>query len=176
MADTMSTVVLLQTGTVVMATVLLGIAALNDIATRAIPDGVPLVLMFIGIVVHSVSRDVAAALGASAAVFLLGMVSWRLGWMGGGDVKLLAACAGLVSPGLVPQLVLNTAMFGGGLACSYLALRCVARPIRLQPHVARPRLLAVRIWHVERWRIGHRPTLPYGCAIAAGTLLTLVGG
>jgi Flp pilus assembly protein protease CpaA len=43
-------------------------------------------------------------------------------------------------------------------------------------HVARCQSLAVRICHVERWRIQHRPTLPYGCAIAVGTLLTLAGG
>ena len=35
---------------------------------------------------------------ASAAVFALGAVCWRCGWLGGGDTKLLAACAVLVPP------------------------------------------------------------------------------
>jgi prepilin peptidase CpaA len=132
--------------------------------------------MFVGVVVRGASGDVPAGLSASAAVFVLGAVCWRFGWIGGGDVKLLAACAWLVSPGLVPQLVLTTAIAGGGLACLYLTLRWVGCAARAQSHVARSRSLVARIWRVERWRIGHRPTLPYGCAIAAGTLLTLAGG
>lgn len=176
MPDALSAVVLLHLGTLVIVTALLGIAVLNDVATRTIPDLAPLGLALIGVVLRAVNGDGPAALGASAAVFVLGTASWRLGWIGGGDVKLLAACALLVSPGLVPRLVLTTAIAGGGLACLYLSLRWMFRATHAQMHVARSRSLAVRIWRVERWRIEHRPALPYGCAIAAGTLLTLASG
>ena len=176
MSDAIFVVGLLHVGTLVIATALLGIAVLNDVATRTIPDFAPLGLMLIGAVLRAVHGEVPAALGASAAVFLLAAVSWRLGWIGGGDVKLLAACTWLVSPGLVPRLVLTTAIAGGGLACLYLTLRWVFRAARAQTHVARCRSLTVRIWRVERWRIERRPALPYGCAIATGTLLTLAGG
>lgn len=176
MPDAISAVVLLHLGTLVIITALLGIAALNDVATRTIPDFAPLGLVLIGVGMRTVSADVPTALGASAAVFVLGAANWRLGWIGGGDVKLLAACAWLVSPGLVPRLVLTTAIAGGGLACLYLTLRWLFRGARAQTHVARCRSLAVRIWRVERWRIERSPSLPYGCAIAAGTLFTLAGG
>ena len=176
MPDAISAVVLLHVGTLVIATALLGIAVLNDVATRTIPDFAPLGLVLVGVILRAANGDVFSALGASVAVFVLGAASWRLGWIGGGDVKLLAACTWLVSPGLVPGLVLTTAIAGGGLACLYLTLCWALRAARAQTHFARTRSLAVRIWRVERWRIKHRPALPYGCAIAAGTLLTLVGG
>jgi prepilin peptidase CpaA len=176
MPDGISTVVLLQMGTLVSAMALLGIAALNDIATRTIPDFAPLGLVLIGVALRAGNGDMPAALGASAAVLVLGAASWRLGWIGGGDVKLLSACALLVSPGLVPRLVLTTAIAGGGLACLYLSLRWVFRAAPAQTHLDRCRSLAIRIGRVERWRIERRPTLPYGCAITIGTLLTLAGG
>ena len=171
-----SAVVLLHLGTLVIVTALLGIAVLNDVATRTIPEIAPLGLVLIGVVLRAASGEVPAALGASVVVFVLGAVSWRLGWIGGGDVKLLAACAWLVSPSVVPHLILTTAIAGGGLACCYLTLRWWFRAARAQIHVARCQSLVMRIWHVERWRIERRPTLPYGCAIAVGTLLTLAGG
>jgi prepilin peptidase CpaA len=176
MSDAIPAGVLLHLGTLVIATALLGVAALNDVATRTIPDFASLGLVLIGVVLRGASNELPAALGASAAVFLLGAASWRLGWIGGGDVKLLAACAWLVSPALVPRLVLTTAIAGGGLACVYLTLRWLFGAARAQTHAALSRSLVVRIWRVERRRIERRPTLPYGCAIAVGTLLTLASG
>ena len=88
-----SAVVLLHLGALVIVTALLGIAVLNDVATRTIPEIAPLGLVLIGVVLRAANGEVPAALGTSVAVFVLGAASWRLGWIGGGDVKLLAACA-----------------------------------------------------------------------------------
>ncbi len=154
---------------------LLGIASLNDIAARTIPDLVPLGLVVIGIAVRFADGNAAAALAVSAAVFVAGAVCWRFGFLGGGDVKLLAACAWLVPPALVPQLVLLTAIVGGILACLYLALNWMARASRPPTCAMRPRSLAGRIRRAEWWRIRRRAALPYGCAIAVATLLTLSG-
>jgi prepilin peptidase CpaA len=175
MPDATSPVVLLQSYLIAVAAVLLGIASLNDIATRTIPDLAPLGLTVIGVMLRVVDGTTAAALAASAAVLLVGALCWRFGWLGGGDVKLLAACAWLVSPALVPQLVLLTALAGGVLACLYLALSSMAPASRRPVQAAHPRSLAGRIWRAERWRIRRRSALPYGCAIAAATLLTLSG-
>lgn len=175
MSDASALAPLLQVGLLALAAVLLGIASLNDIAVRTIPDLAPLGLVVIGVVVRFADGNAGAALAASVAVFLFGTLCWRFGWLGGGDVKLLAACAWLVSPSLVPQLVLLTAIVGGGLACLYLALSRAARASRAPAGVVRPHSLAGRIWRAERWRIGRRSALPYGCAIAVATLLTLSG-
>lgn len=175
MSDASALAPLLQVGLLALAAILLGIASLNDIAVRTIPDLAPLGLVVIGVVVHFADGNAAGALAASAAIFLFGALCWRFGWLGGGDVKLLAACAWLVSPMLVPQLVLLTAIVGGALACLYLALGCIARASRARTGVVRPHSLAGRIWRAERWRIKRRAALPYGCAIAVATLLTLSG-
>jgi prepilin peptidase CpaA len=175
MSDAALRIVTLQPYLLVIAAVLLGIASLNDIATRTIPDLAPLGLLVIGVALRLTDGTAAAALFTSAAVLLLGALCWRFGWLGGGDVKLLAACAWLVSPALVPQLVLLTALAGGVLACFYLTLSWMSRVSRAAPRSARPHSLAGRIWRVERWRIRRRPALPYGCAIAVATLFTMSG-
>ena len=127
MTDAASAIAIAQPGLLALAVILLGIASLNDIAVRTIPDLAPLGLVAIGVAVRLADGSAAIALAASAAVFLFGALCWRFGWLGGGDVKLLAACAWLVSPALVPQLVLLTAIAGGILACLYLALSWFAR-------------------------------------------------
>jgi prepilin peptidase CpaA len=177
MPDAASAIAVLRYGLLATSAILLAVASLNDIATRTMPDLPSIVLVVIGIAARLADGNAATALAASVGVFLLCGLCWRFGWLGGGDVKLLAACAWLVSPAQVPQLVLLTAIAGGVLACLYLTLNRVMKyASRAQACATRPQSLAARIWHVERWRIRRRAPLPYGCAIAVATLLTLAGG
>jgi prepilin peptidase CpaA len=175
MSDASALAPWLQPGLLALVAILLGIASLNDIAVRTIPNMASFGLVVIGVALRLADHNAIFALAASALVFLLGALCWRFGWLGGGDVKLLAACAWLVPPALVPQLVLLTAIAGGILACLYLALGWIARASRAPTHVARPRSLLARIRHAEWWRIRRRAALPYGCAIAVATLVTLSG-
>jgi len=165
----------LQPGLIAIAAALLGIASLKDIAVRTIPDAVSLGLLAIGVAIRVADGNELSALVASSAVFVVTALSWRCGWLGGGDVKLVTACAWLVPPSLVPTLVLTTAVVGGVLACLYLSLSWLARPTSRPICSLRPQSLAGRIWRVERWRINRHASLPYGCAIAVATLLTLSG-
>lgn len=175
MFDATTALVQLQQYLWAVAAVLLLLASTHDVATRTIPDFVPLGLLAVGIIGRLVDHDIIAALIASISLFFLSALCWRFGWLGGGDAKLLTACAWLTPPLLVPRLVFLTAIAGGILACLYLALGRLA-PIFRKPRAnTRPRSLLGRIARVERWRIGHRASLPYGCAIAAATLLTLYG-
>ena len=98
MSDASALAPLLQPGLLALAAVLLGIASLNDIAVRTIPNLAPFGLVVIGVAARLAEGNATAALVASVAVFVLGGLCWRFGWLGGGDVKLLAACAWLVSP------------------------------------------------------------------------------
>jgi prepilin peptidase CpaA len=169
-------IALLLTGATVAAAVLLAIAAMNDIATRAIPDFVPIGLIALGIGVRLADHDAAAALAASLVVFATGSLCWRQGWLGGGDVKLITACTWLVAPILVPKLILATALAGGCLATLYLAIGLAARQAQQGDVDTQRRRLLARIWRVEGWRIRRRASLPYGCAIAAATLFTMSSG
>lgn len=176
MVNSSTALVALQPGVLGVAIVVLAVAALNDIATRTIPDLAPISVIVLGLVVHLADGKLTAALIVSAVVLVASGLCWRFGWLGGGDVKLLSASAWLVSPGLVPQLMLTIALAGGVLACLYLALRWVLRNSRVPVGSVHRRLLVRRIWRAERWRIRRGAALPYGCAIAVGTVITLTGG
>jgi len=174
MSGTLYGAVLLQSGTL-LAALLLGFAALKDIAVRIIPDIVPFGVLAVGLILRSSGGDLVPAAIASAATFLVAGLCWRYGWLGGGDVKLLAASVWLVRPPLVPELVLTIAVAGGLLALLYLSLHWLTRGRSAWVPV-RPRSVVRRVWQVERWRIRRGGSLPYGCAIAVGALLTMTDG
>ena len=99
-------------------------------------------------------------------------VLWTRGWVGGGDVKLLAATTLLASPGQVLNLLLAVSFAGGVLSAIYLLLIRMRFPLMQ----AGSRASLRRVIRAERWRIRRGGPLPYACAISAGGLLTLLGG
>jgi prepilin peptidase CpaA len=156
-----------------VAALALSLAALHDVAVRTIPT-IPLIaVLALGVASRLADHDMAAAALSSASVFVLGALCWRFGWLGGGDVKLLAACALLAPPGSVPKLLLLTAIAGGILACLYLVLGLLARGLYAPRSDVRPRSFLLRVVRTELWRIKRLGSLPYGCAISAATLITL---
>jgi prepilin peptidase CpaA len=103
-------------------------------------------------------------------VFGLCLLCWLRGWMGGGDVKLLGACALLVPPLSVFPMITTVGMAGGVLAFLYLAARrVVPRPVPL-PSGLRPNGFLGRALRAERWRLSRGVALPYAVAIAIGSL------
>jgi prepilin peptidase CpaA len=93
------------------------------------------------------------ALSAGAAgllVLIVGTLPFSLGALGGGDVKLLAACACVLGfTGILP-LVFCTALIGGVVALCVLIYRRLARR-------------------------SERVTVPYACAIAGGVAWLALG-
>lgn len=151
-------------------TVLIG-AALQDLRERLIDNRFSVLLLLLGCVRHAVTADgwahgigtVAAALAAAAAVFVVGYALWRLGGIGGGDVKLLVATVFVVGVDGIGVLLAGTAL-GGGV----LALLCVLWPL------VTDRLAVNGCLPVTMHAAGARPTVPYGVAIAAGGAWALV--
>ena len=156
-----------------IATTVLLLAGVHDFAFRTVPNWMPVVLLLPGILLRLMSGTLMLGLLAGLLVFLAGAFCWRRGWLGGGDVKLLAATAVLVSPSLVVNLLLDVALAGGALAMIYLAMaRLVAPPYT----TSRPSGMLRRIRRAELYRIYRRGPLPYASAIAAGTLFVLFKG
>ncbi len=157
---------------VVLACMILLFAALHDIGTRTIPNWISVGVAVLGAVVRGCQHDLLAGLASSLLVFATAAFLWRRGWMGGGDVKLLGACALLVAPRDACGFVILVALSGGGLALLYLLMA------RLVPSPRRPlpKTLFRRLLRVEQWRISHRFALPYGVAIVAGGVATLLRG
>jgi prepilin peptidase CpaA len=157
---------------VLMALALLAFAALHDLAARIIPDWVSLALLPIGFWLRIWSGGTLWALVALLLVFTAAVLVWRLGALGGGDVKLLTAATPLLPPAEVPALLMAVALTGGALALLYLLLRPLLRGRAMGE---RPPGLLARVRRIERWRIGRGGPLPYGIAIAAGAAWAMLG-
>ncbi len=159
-------------------------ACLYDMIGRFIPNRLAAGLAICGIGLQAANGRFAGALVSGGMVCLLAFLCWRRGWMGGGDVKLLAAAATAIPLPLVPQFIAAVAIAGGLLALVYLAARTlVAAPgqarstipvsVTPSPSVRRERHLLARFARIERWRIHRGCPLPYACAIAAGFLFVV---
>lgn len=162
----------LDCGLILVAAGLLLFAALLDIGFRMIPDWLSVAILGDGIVLRLMDHHLAAGLACGGAIFVLAVVCWRPGWLGGGDVKLLAASAVLVPPPLVPGFILTVALAGGVLAILYLVLERIMPSPRLRHKAS----LLYRLLTVECRRIHRRTSLPYATAISAAALLVLIKG
>lgn len=125
------------------------LAALFAVYAFAVPEGV---LSGPSILAH-------AATGA--VVFGLGAGLFYAGIMGGGDVKLFAAAALWAGPERIADALLATALAGGVLGVAMLAVR------RLTSRAAPTPSGETAVSAVDA-------RLPYGIAIAAGGLWTLL--
>jgi prepilin peptidase CpaA len=148
---------------------LLYVAAI-DIATRLIQNKICLLLALLGIASQLASPlQVTQSLTAATILFLLLLVIYQRGLIGGGDVKLLVALAiGLPLMGVV-QLLSVTALAGGVLAMVHLIMRLLPSPKRAPAGSS----LVRRVYAIERWRNLRQAPLPYGVAIACGGIWTV---
>lgn len=97
--------------------------------------------------------------GAGAVALLVGAVLFARRWMGGGDVKLIAACALWMGP-LAPTFLVVMAVAGGVMGLGLLVVRRVVPGVwmLLPDGLALPRVLSPGA------------AIPYGVAIAAAGL------
>lgn len=139
-------------GLLAVLAIALLVAAFTDLRSRQISNklnaaialGAPLFWWASGLSFGDIAWQVGVAL--VSLVVLAGFFALR--WMGGGDVKLLAALALWVQPALFLQLIIAMAIIGGVLT------------------------LAFGAWHITR-RQRDRLAIPYGVAIAAAALLVI---
>jgi prepilin peptidase CpaA len=150
-------------------------AALHDVAARTVPDWACLCIALLGALLRSLDGQLVPGLALGVIVFLVAMLCWMRGWMGGGDVKLLAAAAVFVPPGHVGHMLLAVTLAGGVVGLFYLASRFLLRR-RAAPAERRPSGLLARIRRAERWRMLRGGPLPYASAIAAGTIFVIITG
>ena len=166
-------------------------AAATDIAARVIHNETCLTLALLGIIGQLVgSMHLAESLRPPQSSSLLLLVVYARGWMGGGDVKLLAALAiGLPLAGVV-QMLTVTALAGAVLAAAHLMMRFFPAP-RLAPAGSpllaprlrgralaqpAPRAVALRGRHRLRWRLGcsQSGTLTMSSALRLSVILVLL--
>jgi prepilin peptidase CpaA len=149
------------------AALLLLTAALWDAATYRIPNAISASLAGLVLARAIVMGEPPSGvhLTLAALVFAGAALLFVRGAMGGGDVKLLVVAVLWVAPGRVGVQLTAIAMAGAVLALALLAVRAVAR--RTLAAGTRQRLPPV---------LRDRAPVPYGIAIAAGTLAALTVG
>ncbi len=145
-------------------------AALHDMASRTLPNGMALALAVIGVTARAVDGTLIAGLLCGLVVFAVAAFCWRRGWLGGGDVKLIGAAGIAVPPPLLLSFVVAMSLAGAVLAVIYLVGRALPAPRRRR----RPTSLPARVLRIERWRLHRGGPLPYACAIAAGGIFVLL--
>ncbi|MBL8175706.1 MAG: prepilin peptidase [Bryobacterales bacterium] len=143
----------------VLIAVLLGLAATaEDLWRRNISNWIPLSALLAGFLWHVSQQGwsgvLTAAVGAGAG-FLIFLVFYLLGGMGGGDVKLMAGFGALLGLSRLIEAALWTAIIGAVLAALVIAASSLRRWVRKD---AAQKPLAI----------------PYAPAITAGVWLSLV--
>lgn len=141
------------------------VAAWTDVAKFTIPNWIPAVMIVIWALAAPFLSLGWAGAGLSIATFMivlaLGMALWAPGWLGGGDVKLIAAGALWFGWPDVLAFVLFAAASGGVLALVLIALRRVAPALPVSAEA------------IGKSALAPGAPAPYAVAIAAGALLVL---
>ena len=157
---------------------MVSIAAVNDLATRRIPNRLLLAGLVGALVLHGLSVDPGGALLSALGGMLLGLAVflpfYLVRGMAAGDVKMMAVVGFFTGPAEAFQIVVFTWCAGGVMALFLILLR------------SRLRLALVNIGHVlsgllvpgtklsdtaPAQSVG---SMPYGLAIAFGTIAVLV--
>ncbi len=139
-------------------------AAVFDAWKFIIPNTIPVVLSLLFLVVALIWNDrvpILEHIGAGVLVFAVGAVIFRLGVLGGGDIKLLTAVTFWVGWDYLGIYLLVVAILGVGLTLFLLALRHLLRRLYRShsPELSLPRILTV----------GEK--IPYAIAIGAAGIL-----
>lgn len=143
--------------------------AWTDVRARRIENRAVLAVLALGLlrpVLDAAAGPWHAGPGAALLVLAPGLLVWRAGLIGGGDVKLAAALALLVGLDALPRLLLLTALSGGALALFQLLGRHAAWLLALALGRVLPAGLAGRLAPASWAAPGAAPpTVPYGVAL-----------
>ncbi|HMR30458.1 MAG TPA: prepilin peptidase [Geminicoccaceae bacterium] len=142
-------------------------AAWTDIRSRRIENRVCALIVAlwpVHLVLSPVPPHLLVSLAVALAVFAAATAMWRFGWLGGGDVKLLAAVGLWAGPEHALHFLLVTGLAGGALALALLWYRHVGWTLLVPVQAAVASLLPRRAASAAV----DQATLPYGIAIAAG--------
>ena len=160
---------------IISAVLVLGsaLAAISDLRTGHIRNILTYGLAAAALLVHALAgpADLVISVLCMLAVLAAGLPIFASGWLKGGDVKMIVACAGIVSVHYLLPFLLYT-MLAGGVVSLIAAWRfgTLRRSLHAVREIAHPLLAGVvpdRLPYAT-----HK--VPYGVAIFGGSLLTVL--
>ena len=159
--------VMLAVLSTILLPVLMILAGAGDVLSRRIPNSLVLLIALCFFPMAWAQGMPPSAFlmhaGVGLAVLLAGFALFSLGFLGGGDAKLLGAAALWFGLAGLPQFLFMTALAGGLLGLAVMAWSMIALQGELEQ------------WGTFRRLSWVRPSVPYGYAIAAGAILSLPG-
>jgi len=130
------------------------VAAIWDARCRRIPNTLSFALIALAALSLLGAQQPGPGIFAALSVLLLGVVAWRLGALGGGDVKILVAIALVLGPWMI--------LYGVYLAVCALALALRAMILERRWSVAfalGPAIALALVWlELVRWGSSALPT------------------
>lgn len=153
-------------------------AAINDLASRRIPNLLLLSGLVAAVVLHALSPEpgkaLLACIGGAAAGLLIFLPLYAARGMAAGDVKMMATVGAFTGPLAALHIAVIAWCAGGLMAVAIIVCRG-----RLRPTLARlwslVRRIALRLpVQAESEAPPSAGSMPYGVAIAAGTIYFLM--
>jgi prepilin peptidase CpaA len=161
----------MQTAVMLVAVGILSMIAYNDIRSRRISNVLTGAIAILSLIRIILQHDPVAAgytLMASAVIFAGGFLLFWCGVLGGGDAKLAAAMTLLIGYHDLFGFLLLMSLCGGALGLTILARDKFRPRLRCAAHSTLTPLPTEATAALER------PTVPYGVAIAAAGIITLI--
>jgi prepilin peptidase CpaA len=137
------------------------LATTEDLRRRTISNKTTVGAFALGLAAQTVLyglKGLGSALAGTAAGFLVFLVFFVLGGMGGGDVKLMAGFGAILGLGRIWQAALLTAILGALFAMAYLLVRKIRGKSTNHDKATTPE------------------AIPYAPAISLGALLSFAAG
>lgn len=157
----------------------IAIAAYTDCRWRLIKNILTFPAIALGLLLHFLGggwTGLTFGLLGLAAGFGLMLIPFVFGQMGGGDVKLMAALGSLLGAYAIMNVFLYTTLAGGFLAMGFAVYhRRGLHTFRRAWQITRSLLIFQSVPHTES-EGEQAVSIPYGLAIAVGTLTYLIAG
>jgi prepilin peptidase CpaA len=154
---------LLSTLPIVLFAAAMIFAGIRDLTTMTIPNwltlGLALAFFVAAVFVDMPLKEIGLHASAGLALLLVGMGLFSMGWIGGGDAKLVAAGSLWVGWAQALPYLLVATILGGGLTVAILFYRSMPLPAFL-----------FRVSWLARLH-DRKEGVPYGLALAAAGLL-----
>jgi prepilin peptidase CpaA len=152
---------------------LLAVACWHDVRARRIPNALTLAGVAVGLMLRAPlgSAELLNGVAGVGIAVLLTLPPFALGFLGGGDVKLLGAAGAFLGMDRLPGALVFVALAGGVLALLEAARQqALKRALANTYGFARNWVLFARAGVATQLPAPGTASVPYGIAIAAGTL------